>query len=117
VDVNSDGWIYLPVRVRSEGGDPVLQLDNLASSSAAGGEGTNLSPALAGLVRKVTVNYGPQTEQLLQQLNAKLNRDLGNGLRSEGHFDAAGVEHVSLLKDGVQLVIRIAGDLSITYTP
>jgi hypothetical protein len=117
VDVNSDGWAYLPVRMRTEGSEPVLQLDNSAAVSPSAGAGANQPSLLADMVHRVTVNYKPQIEELLQRLNTKLNRDLGNGFRSEGHFSAAGVERIWLPKDRVQLVIRVAGDLGISFAP
>jgi hypothetical protein len=67
--------------------------------------------------QKVLADYKPQYDAVLQQANAKLTRDLGNGFRSHGSFTSASVDKVALLKDGIEVVVRAAGTLRVVYTP
>jgi hypothetical protein len=54
---------------------------------------------------------------VLQQANAKLTRDPGNGFRSQGRFSSANVDKVVLLKDNIEIVVRATGTLRVVYTP
>jgi len=67
--------------------------------------------------QKVLADYKPQYDAVLQQANAKLTRDLGNGFRSHGGFTSASVDKVALLKDGIEVVVRAAGTLRVVYKP
>jgi hypothetical protein len=119
-DTTSNGWIYLTAQLKADGANGALTLDGaqLVSGGAGASGGTpDISKIIDAVRQKVLSDYKPQYDALLQQADAKLSRDLGNGFRSQGKFTSANVDRVLLLKDSVEIVVRATGTLSVVYTP
>jgi len=66
---------------------------------------------------KLLAEYKPQYDALVQQANAKLTRDLGNGFKSQGNFTAANIDKIILLKDNIEIIAKATGTLRVVYTP
>jgi hypothetical protein len=118
-DTTRDGWIYMTAQLKPEGGrSGTLTLDGaqLASGEPSGGT-LDIAKIVDAVRQKVLSDYKPQSDAVLQQANAKLSRDLGNGFRSDGKFSSANVEKVLLLKDNIEVVVRATGTLRVVYTP
>jgi hypothetical protein len=117
-DATPDGWIYMTTRVKPEGAGSSLTLDGAQfASGGPSGSTLDISKILDAARQKVLADYKTRYDAVLQQANAKLTRDLGNGFRSQGNFNSASVEKVLLLKDNIEIVIRAAGTLRVVYTP
>jgi Domain of unknown function (DUF4403) len=116
VDATPDGWIYVTAQLKRDAAGTALTLDG--AQLASGTPGTlDISKILDVARQKVLSDYKPQYDAVLQQADAKLSRDLGNGFRSQGKFSSAGVDKVLLLKDNIEIVVRAAGTLRVVYTP
>ena len=72
---------------------------------------------LDALRQKVLADYKPKYDAVLQQANAKLTRDLGNGFKSEGSFTSAKVQKIVLQKDNIEIIAQATGTLRVVYTP
>jgi Domain of unknown function (DUF4403) len=117
-DATPDGWIYMTTRVKPEGAGSSLTLDGAQfASGGPSGSTLDISKILDAARQKVLADYKTRYDAVLQQANAKLTRDLGNGFRSQGNFNSESVEKVLLLKDNIEIVIRAAGTLRVVYTP
>jgi Domain of unknown function (DUF4403) len=117
-DATPDGWIYLTAQLKAEGTGSTLTLDGAQfAPGAPSGRTLDISKILDAARQKVLADYKPQYDAVLQQANAKLTRDLGNGFRSQGSFNSASVEKVLLLKENIEIVVRAAGTLRVVYTP
>jgi hypothetical protein len=118
VDATSDGWIYVTAQLKQDAAGNSLAFDGVQVVSGAETKATlDVSKILDVARQKLLANYKPQYEALLQQANAKLSRDLGNGFRSQGSFTSANIEKVVLLKDSIEIVARATGSLRVIYTP
>jgi hypothetical protein len=118
IGASSDGWTYLTGQLKADAAGSTLVLDGaqlLAGSPNA--SALDISKIFDAARQKVLADYKPQYDALLQQANAKLTRDLGNGFRSQGSFTAANIDKVLLLKDGIEIVARATGTLRVVYTP
>ena len=118
VDATTDGWIYLTAQLKpgAAGTSPVLDGAQIVSDNS-GGKGIDASKVVDALRQKVLVDYKPQYDAVLQQANAKLTRDLGNGFKSEGSFTSANVQKIVLLKDNIEIIAQGTGTLRVVYTP
>jgi Domain of unknown function (DUF4403) len=118
VDATSDGWVYMTVQLKPGAAGNTLTFDGeqLVSGTPNGGT-LDISKILDAARQKVLADYKPQYDAVLNQANAKLTRDLGNGFRSHGSFTSADVEKVLLLKDNIEVVVRATGTLRVVYTP
>jgi hypothetical protein len=118
VDATSDGWIYLTAQLKPDAAGTGLMLDGEQYVSGKPGDvGIDVSKVMDVLRQKLLADYKPQYNAVLQQADAKLTRDLGNGFKSEGSFTSAKVEKVILLKDRIEIVARATGTLRVVYTP
>jgi Domain of unknown function (DUF4403) len=117
VDATPDGWVYMTAQLKPDAAG-TFALDGAQLLAATPNATTlDISKIYDAARQKVLADYKPQYEAVLQQANAKLTRDLGNGFRSHGSFTSAGVDKVVLLKDGIEVVVRAAGTLRVVYTP
>jgi hypothetical protein len=118
VDVTPDGWVYMTAQLKPDAAGGALALDGAQLvSSMPNGSTLDISKILGAARQKILADYKPQYDAVLQQANAKLTRDLGNGFRSRGDFTSANVEKVVLLKASIEIVVRAAGTLRVIYTP
>ena len=118
VDATSDGWVYMTAQLKPDAAGNALVLDGaqlLASTPNA--TTLDISKIFDAARQKVLADYKPQYDAVLQQANAKLTRDLGNGFRSHGSFTSARVDKVILLKDSIEVVVRASGTLQVVYAP
>jgi hypothetical protein len=111
INATADGWIYLTAQ---------LKPDSMGSSLVLNGAqivGIDVSKIVDTLREKVLADYKPQYDAVLQQADAKLTRDLGNGFKSEGTFTSAKIQKIVLLKDNIEIIAQATGTLRIVYTP
>jgi hypothetical protein len=118
VDATSDGWVYMTAQPKADAGGTTLTLDGAQLLTGwPNGSTVDVSKIFDATRQKVLSNYKPQYDAMLQQANAKLTRDLGNGFRSQGSFTSANIDKVVLLKDSIEIVARATGTLRVVYTP
>jgi hypothetical protein len=118
VDATSDGWVYMIAQPKADAGGTTLTLDGAQLlTGSPNGSTVDVSKIFDAARQKVLSNYKPQYDAMLQQANAKLTRDLGNGFRSQGSFTSANIDKVVLLKDSIEIVARATGTLRVVYTP
>lgn len=118
VDATTDGWIYLTVQLKPDPAGSSLVVDGAQIvSDKSGGSGIDVSKVVDTLRQKVLADYKPQYDAVLQQANAKLTRDLGNGFKSEGSFTSANVQKIVLLKDDIEIIAQATGTLRVVFTP
>jgi hypothetical protein len=118
VDATSDGWVYMTAQPKADAGGTTLTLDGAQLlTGSPNGSTVDVSKIFDATRQKVLSNYKPQYDAMLQQANAKLTRDLGNGFRSQGSFTSANIDKVVLLKDSIEIVARATGTLRVVYTP
>src|ERR1700733_5950406 len=119
VDATSDGWVYMTAQLKPDAaGTDTLVLDGAQLvSGSPNGSVFDISTILDAARQKVLSDFKPQYGAVLQQANAKLTRDLGNGFRSQGSFKSATIEKVLLRKDNIEVVVRATGTLRVVYTP
>jgi Domain of unknown function (DUF4403) len=118
VDATANGWIYLSAQIKPDAAGTSLMLNAVQDAAdKTNGAGVDLSKIVDAVRQKVLADYKPQYDAALQQANAKLTRDLGNGFRSEGTFKSANVDKVLLLKDNIEIIARVTGMLRVVYTP
>jgi hypothetical protein len=111
-------WIYLSATPRVEADGQTLKLPDLAAvSEAASNIGAELgNPQFVDLVKQqAAVNYQATYQRLLDAANQKLTRPLKDGFRLEGHLNAATLDKISLLPDGIAIALRASGTLKIVY--
>jgi hypothetical protein len=118
VDATTDGWIYLTAQLKPDaaGSSPVLDGAQIVSDKSDA-SGIDVSKVLDALRQKVLADYKPKYDAVLQQANAKLTRDLGNGFKSEGSFTSAKVQKIVLQKDNIEIIAQATGTLRVVYTP
>jgi Domain of unknown function (DUF4403) len=116
VDATPDGWIYVTAQLKRDAAGTALTLDGAQLASGAPST-VDISRILDAARQKLLSDYKPRYDAVLQQADAKLTRDLGNGFRSQGKFTSAGVDKVLLLKDNIEIVVRATGTLRVVYTP
>jgi Domain of unknown function (DUF4403) len=118
VDATTDGWIYMTAQLKPDAAGSSLVLDGAQIVSGKSDAGRiDISKVLDALRQKVLADYRPQYDALLQEADAKLTRDLGNGFKSEGRFTSAKVERIILLNDSIEVVAQATGTLRVIYTP
>ena len=66
--------------------------------------------------QQIEIAYQGITDGTLASANARLNRSLGGGLRSEGKLTTLGAGSVSLLGDGLRINFRAAGQLKLLWS-
>ena len=118
VDAMPDGWVYMTAQLKPDAAGNALTLDGAQLlAGTPNGSALDISKIVDAARQKVLAGYKPQYDALLQQANAQLTRDLGNGFRSQGSFTSANIEKVVLLKDNIEIVARATGTLRVVYTP
>ena len=118
LDATPDGWSYLTAQIKADAAGNTLVLDGAQLLAGSPNASTlDISKIFDAARQKVLADYKPQYDAMLQQANAKLTRDLGNGFRSQGSFTSANIDKVVLLKDGIEIVARATGTLRVVYTP
>jgi hypothetical protein len=118
VDATPDGWVYMTAQLKPDAAGNTLALDGAQLLGGTPNATTlDISKIFEVARQKVLADYKPQYDAVLQQADAKLTRDLGNGFRSHGSFTSASIDKVVLLKDGIEVVVRAAGTLRVVYTP
>jgi hypothetical protein len=118
LDTASDGWVYLTAQLKSDAAGTGLLLDGAQLiSDKPDGSGVDVSKVAAAIRQKLLADYTPQYDAVVQQANAKLTRDLGNGFKSQGSFTAANIDKIILLKDNIEIIAKATGTLRVVYTP
>jgi hypothetical protein len=118
VDATPDRWVYTAAQLKPDAAGTTLALDGAQLLAATPNATTlDISKIFDAARQKVLADYKPQCDAVLQQADAKLTRDLGNGFRSHGSFTSASVDKVVLLKDGIEVVVRAAGTIHLVNTP
>jgi hypothetical protein len=111
-------WFYLSGALNVDPDQQSVRISNLAgdSSLADGSEAAQIQNEILGQLKEIPdVSYGVAYQNLLNAANERLNRPLKNGFRMEGRLNAAKLDSIQLLADGVSIALRVSGDLKILY--
>lgn len=114
---NAGQWLYLSAAPKVDADGKLVGLgDPEVSAPPDGGQtATATQDLLAQLKSAVSVDYGVAYQNLLSTVNQHLTRPLKDGYRMEGHLEAAKLENVQLLADGLTIALHASGDLKILY--
>ncbi|WP_454625380.1 DUF4403 family protein [Bradyrhizobium cenepequi] len=114
-DANTGQWIYLAGGLQVDADGHAVRLSDLAATAENDELAAVITPLVAQLRDKVSVDYGVAYDNLLNAANAKLTRPLKDGFRMEGRLSSAKLEKVYLPSDGVVIALRASGELKILY--
>jgi hypothetical protein len=117
-DASAGEWTYLSGTPDVDPEKQTVQLSDLAADGAE----VNTIGAMLGddnllgqLKQQANVSYGAAYQNLLTAANQRLTRPLKNGFRMEGDLTSAKFEKISLLGDGLSIVLHASGELKILY--
>lgn len=108
-------WVYLSGAIQADADGHMIRLSGLDVVTNDEGLAALVNPIAAQLASKFNLDYGIAYDNLLSAANAKLDRQLEDGFRMEGHLASARLEGVSLPADGVVIALRASGELKILY--
>jgi len=117
-DASAGEWTYLS---GTPNVDPEKQTVQLSDLAAAGADVNTIGAMLGDdnllgqLKQQANVSYGAAYQNLLTAANQRLTRPLKNGFRMEGNLTSAKFEKMSLLGDGLSIVLHASGELKILY--
>jgi hypothetical protein len=114
-DASAGQWVYLSGGVAVADDGHSAGLSDLAVASSNDQLSALISPLVAQLRDKTSLDYGVAYQNLLTAANEKLTRPLKDGFRMEGHLNSAKLEKVYLPTDGIVIALRASGDLKILY--
>lgn len=114
-DASAGQWVYLSGGIAVADDGHSAGLSDLAVASGNDQLNAVISPLVAQLRDKTSVDYGVAYQNLLTAANEKLTRPLKDGFRMEGHLTSAKLEKVYLPADGIVIALRASGDLKILY--
>jgi hypothetical protein len=114
-DASAGQWVYLSSGIAVAADGHSAGLSDLALTSSNDQLTSLISPLVAQLRDKTSVDYGIAYQNLLNAANEKLTRPLKDGFRMEGHLTSAKLEKVYLPADGIVIALRASGDLKILY--
>jgi len=119
---NKDSHLYITGTPKVDPDTEILQLEDLAftadSQTAAGGilsAIVNDSGLLQAVQQQIRLSIQDKMQSIMTTVNARLNRPLADGFRSEGQLINAGIADVSLLADQVRIDFRAEGSLRLVY--
>jgi hypothetical protein len=108
-------WVYLSAAIQADAAGRAVGLSNVSIMTDDEGLAPLIEPIAAQLGSKGSVDYGIAYDNLLNAVNAKLNRPLKDGFRMEGQLSAAALQNVYLPADGIVIAVRASGELNILY--
>jgi hypothetical protein len=114
-DAGAGQWVYLSGGIAVADDGHSAGLSDLAVTGSNDQLASLLSPLVAQLRDKTSVDYGIAYQNLLNAANEKLTRPLKDGFRMEGRLTSAKLEKVYLPADGIVIALRASGDLKILY--
>ena len=114
-DASAGQWVYLSGGIAVTPDGHAVGLADLALTTSNDQLNALISPIVAQLRDKTSVDYGIAYQNLLTAANEKLTRPLKDGFRMEGHLASAKLEKVYLPADGIVIALRASGDLKILY--
>jgi hypothetical protein len=114
-DAGAGQWVYLSGGIAVADDGHSAGLSALTVSTSNDQLNALISPMVAQLRDKTSVDYGIAYQNLLNATNEKLTRPLKDGFRMEGHLTSAKLEKVYLPADGIVIALRASGDLKILY--
>jgi hypothetical protein len=114
-DPSAGKWVYLTGAVQVDADGHAIHLSDLAVTTTDEALAPLVDPIAAQLGSKMNFDYGVAYQNLLDAANTKLNRQLKDGFRMEGHLSSAKLEKLYLPADGVVIALRAVGDLRIVY--
>jgi hypothetical protein len=114
-DSSAGQWVYLSGGIAVADDGHSAGLSDLSVASSNDQLNALISPLVAQLRDKTSVDYGIAYQNLLNAANEKLTRPLNDGFRMEGHLTSAKLEKVYLPADGIVIALRASGDLKILY--
>jgi hypothetical protein len=114
-DAAAGQWVYLSGGISVADDGHSAGLSDLAVTSGNDQLTSLMSPLVAQLRDKTSLDYGIAYQNLLNAANEKLTRPLKDGFRMEGHLTSAKLEKVLLPADGIVIAVRASGDLKILY--
>ena len=114
-DAGAGQWVYLSGGIAVADDGHSAGLSDLAVTSSNEQLNALISPLVAQLREKTSLDYGIAYQNLLNAANEKLTRPLKDGFRMEGHLTSAKLEKVYLPADGIVIALRASGDLKILY--
>jgi hypothetical protein len=114
-DSGAGQWVYLSGGIAVAEDGHSAGLSDLAVTSSNDQLTSLISPLVAQLRDKTSVDYGIAYQNLLNAANEKLTRPLKDGFRMEGRLTSAKLEKVYLSADGIVIALRASGELKILY--
>jgi len=114
-DASAGQWVYLSGGIAVVDDGHSAGLSDLALTESNDHLNKLISPLIAQLRNKTSLDYGIAYQNLLNAANEKLTRPLKDGFRMEGHLTSAKLEKVYLPADGIVIALRASGDLKIFY--
>lgn len=114
-DAGAGQWVYLSSGIAVADDGHSAGFSDLAVMSSNDQLTSLISPLIAQLRNKTSLDYGIAYQNLLNAANEKLTRPLKDGFRMEGHLTSAKLEKVYLPADGIVIALRASGDLKILY--
>jgi hypothetical protein len=114
-DASAGQWVYLSAGLAVAADGHSVGLSDLALATSNDQLNALISPLVAQLRDKTSVDYGIAYQNLMNAANEKLTRPLKDGFRMEGHLTSAKLEKVYLPADGIVIALRASGELKILY--
>jgi hypothetical protein len=114
-EADAGQWVYLSGGIAVADDGHSAGLSDLAVTSSNDQLTSLMSPLVAQLRDKTSVDYGIAYQNVLSAANEKLTRPLKDGFRMVGHLTSAKFEKVYLPADGIVIALRASGDLKILY--
>jgi hypothetical protein len=108
-------WVYLSAAPQADADNMTIKLPDLATSGNDVGPALGIEPLLTQLRQQVSISYVAAYKKLLDAANQRLTRPLKDGFRMEGRLEAAHLDKVLLLSDGLSVALRVSGELKILY--
>jgi hypothetical protein len=106
---NDGQWIYLAGALQVDADGHAVRLSDLGLTTENADMNAVITPIIAQLNDKMSVDYGVAYQNLLDAANEKLTRSLKDGYRMEGKLSSAKLEKVYLPADGIVIALRASG--------
>jgi Domain of unknown function (DUF4403) len=114
-DASAGQSVYLSGGLAVAADGHSVGLSDLALATSNDQLNALISPLVAQLRDKTSIDYGIAYQNLLNAANEKLTRPLKDGFRMVGHLTSAKLEKVYLPADGIVIALRASGELKILY--
>jgi hypothetical protein len=112
---NDGQWIYLSGALQVDEDGHAVRLSGLGLTTDNADMNAVITPIIAQLGDKMSIDYGVAYQNLLSAANEKLTRPLKDGYRMEGRLSSARLDKLYLAADGVVIALRASGALKILY--